>query len=146
MEPPYPGYRHTLQALQTYMDLAKKDDGEQLPGIKETCCLGRRLSRRSTAYATARLVGDLPARRKCSGWIRLIYEGPLVDAVKNFQRRHGRDPNGQIDAQTLADLNVPLEPPRPTNAIDPGAMAVAAGLVFKIAHRGEHPRISFARL
>ena len=31
-----------------------------------------------------------------------------MDAVKNFQRRHGRDPNGRIDAQTLADLNVPL--------------------------------------
>ena len=36
------------------------------------------------------------------------YEGALVDAVKNFQLRHGRYPNGRIDAQTLADLNVPL--------------------------------------
>jgi murein L,D-transpeptidase YcbB/YkuD len=31
-----------------------------------------------------------------------------VDAVKKFQGRHGRDPNGRIGAQTLADLNVPL--------------------------------------
>ena len=31
-----------------------------------------------------------------------------MDAVKTFQRRHGRDPNGRIDAPTLADLNVPL--------------------------------------
>ena len=31
-----------------------------------------------------------------------------MDAVKNFQRRCGRDPNGRIDAPTLADLNVPL--------------------------------------
>jgi L,D-transpeptidase YcbB len=30
VEPQYPGYRRTIQALQTYMDLAKKDDGEQL--------------------------------------------------------------------------------------------------------------------
>ena len=37
-----------------------------------------------------------------------VYQGPLVDAVKNFQRRHGREPDGQIAAQTLADLNVPL--------------------------------------
>ena len=32
----------------------------------------------------------------------------LVDAVKHFQLRHGRDASGRIDAQTLADLNVPL--------------------------------------
>ena len=40
--------------------------------------------------------------------IKPIYAGALVDAVKSFQRRHGRDPNGRIDTQTLADLNVPL--------------------------------------
>ena len=28
--------------------------------------------------------------------------------MKNVQRRHGRDSNGRIDAQTRADLNVPL--------------------------------------
>jgi murein L,D-transpeptidase YcbB/YkuD len=37
-----------------------------------------------------------------------IYDVALVDAVKNFQRRLGRDPNGRIDAQTQTDLNVPL--------------------------------------
>src|SRR5580658_4405202 len=31
VEPPYPGYRRTLEALQTYVQLAGKDDGEQLP-------------------------------------------------------------------------------------------------------------------
>jgi len=31
-----------------------------------------------------------------------------VDAVKNFQRRHGRDPDGRLSPQTIADLNVPL--------------------------------------
>ena len=33
---------------------------------------------------------------------------PLVDAVKNFQGRHGRTADGKITTQTLADLNVPL--------------------------------------
>ena len=54
-----------------------------------------------------RLVGDLPADANVLP-DRLIYDGPLVDAVKNFQRRHGRDVDGRIGAQTLADLNVPL--------------------------------------
>ena len=54
-----------------------------------------------------RLVGDLPADANVPA-DQPIYAGALVDAVKSFQRRHGRDPNGRIDTQTLADLNVPL--------------------------------------
>src|SRR5580658_4063557 len=36
VEPPYPGYRRTIKALQTYMELAKKDDGKELPAVKKT--------------------------------------------------------------------------------------------------------------
>ena len=31
VEPLYSGYRRTVQALQTYVELAKRDDGEKLP-------------------------------------------------------------------------------------------------------------------
>src|SRR5437660_805452 len=65
------------------------------------------LRRGSRRRRLLRLVGDLPADAAVPA-DRPTYEGVLVDAVKNFQRRHGRDPNGKIDAQTLADLNVPL--------------------------------------
>jgi murein L,D-transpeptidase YcbB/YkuD len=54
-----------------------------------------------------RLVGDLPAGANVPA-DGTVYEGPLVEAVKNFQRRHGREPDGRITAQTLADMNVPL--------------------------------------
>jgi murein L,D-transpeptidase YcbB/YkuD len=54
-----------------------------------------------------KLVGDLPAEANVPADSQ-IYEGALVDAVKIFQHRHGRDPSGRIDAQTLVDLNVPL--------------------------------------
>ena len=107
VEPPYPGYRRTIQALHTYIELAKIDDGEQLPAVKKTIEPGdaypgvRRLTR------LLRLVGDLPADANVPA-DQSIYEGALVEAVKNFQRRLGRDPNGRIDTQTLADLNVPL--------------------------------------
>src|SRR5277367_5363806 len=33
VEPQYPGYRRTIQALNMYLDLAGKDDGEQLPAV-----------------------------------------------------------------------------------------------------------------
>ncbi len=110
VEPPYPGYRRTIQALQTYLELAKEDDGEQLPppapprkaiASGDTWTGVRRLTR------LLRLVGDLPPDANVPA-DRAIYDGVLVDAVKSFQRRHGRDASGRIDAQTLADLNVPL--------------------------------------
>jgi hypothetical protein len=34
VEPPYPGYRRTLPAFQTYIELAKKENGEQLRAAK----------------------------------------------------------------------------------------------------------------
>lgn len=107
VEPPYPGYRHTLQALQTYTELAKKDDGEQLPAIKKTIVPGDAYPGLPRLTRLLKLVGDLPADANVPS-DPSIYQGALVDSVKNFQRRLGRDPSGKIDAQTLADLNVPL--------------------------------------
>jgi murein L,D-transpeptidase YcbB/YkuD len=110
VEPPYPGYRRTLQAFQTYVELAKKDDGKQLPppvAPKKTIAPGDTWLGVPRLARLLRLVGDLPAGASVAP-DRLIYDGPLVDAVKSFQRRHGRDIDGRIGAQTLADLNVPL--------------------------------------
>jgi murein L,D-transpeptidase YcbB/YkuD len=108
VEPPYPGYRRTIQALQTYMELARKDDGEQLPPLlTRTIVPGDAYPGVPRLTRLLRLVGDLTADATVPA-DRPIYEGALVDAVKSFQRRYGRDPNGRIDAQTLADLNVPL--------------------------------------
>jgi L,D-transpeptidase YcbB len=107
VEPQYPGYRRTMQALQTYMELAKKDDGEQLPATKKPIVPGDAYPGLPRLTRLLRLVGDLPASANVPS-DPAIYQGALVDAVKNFQRRLGRDPSGKIDAQTLADLNVPL--------------------------------------
>jgi murein L,D-transpeptidase YcbB/YkuD len=107
VEPPYPGYRRTIQALQTYLELAKKEDGEQLPLAKKTIVPGDTYPGVPQLTQLLRLVGDLPTEANIPA-DQTVYQGALVDAVKNFQRRHGRDPNGRIDIQTLADLNVPL--------------------------------------
>jgi L,D-transpeptidase YcbB len=109
VEPAYPGYRRTMQALQTYMTLASKDDGEQLPApaTKKPIVAGDNYPGVPRLIRLLKLVGDLPADANVQA-DPPIYEGSLVEAVKSFQRRHGRDPNGKIDAQTLTDLNVPL--------------------------------------
>jgi murein L,D-transpeptidase YcbB/YkuD len=107
VEPPYPGYRRTIQALQTYLALAKQDDGQQLPAVKKPIVPGDTYAGVPRLTQLLRLVGDLPQGADVSV-DPPIYKGALVDAVKNFQRRLGRDVTGRIDAQTVADLNVPL--------------------------------------
>lgn len=109
IEPPYPGYQRTLQALQTYIQLAKKDDGEQLPAAPKAKAIapGDSYPGVPRLIRLLRLLGDLPADASLPA-DTAVYQGPLVDAVKNFQRRHGRTPDGRLTAQTVADLNVPL--------------------------------------
>jgi len=107
VEPPYPGYQRTIQALQTYIQLAKKDDGEQLPAVTKAIAPGDSYPGVPRLIRLLRLVGDLPADASLPA-DAAVYQGPLVDAVKAFQLRLGRTPDGRITAQTLADLNVPL--------------------------------------
>ncbi len=107
VEPPYPGYRRTIQALHTYLELAKEYDEKPLPAIEKTIAPGDPYPGVPQLSRLLRLVGDLPADANVPA-DGMMYQGPLVDAVKNFQRRRGRDPDGRITAQTLADLNVPL--------------------------------------
>jgi L,D-transpeptidase YcbB len=107
VEPPYPGYRRTIQALHTYLELAKGYDGEPLPTAQKTIAPGDSYPGVPQLTRFLRLVGDLPASANAPP-DGTVYQRPLVDAVKNFQRRLGREPDGRITAQTLADLNVPL--------------------------------------
>ena len=107
VEPPYPGYRRTMQALHTYLELAKEYDGNQLPATQKTIAPGDSYPGVPQLVRLLRLLGDLPGDASVSA-NGTVYQGPLVDAVKNFQRRLGREPDGRITAQTLADLNVPL--------------------------------------
>jgi L,D-transpeptidase YcbB len=107
VEPPYPGYQRTMKALQTYLQLAKESSGTTLPDIQKTISPGDSNTGVPQLIRLLRLVGDLPADSNVSA-DGTIYQGALVDAVKNFQRRLGRTPDGRITPQTLADLNVPL--------------------------------------
>jgi murein L,D-transpeptidase YcbB/YkuD len=107
VEPPYPGYRRTIRALHTYLELAKGYDGNQLPAIQKTIAPGDSYPGVPQLIRLLRLLDDLPSDANVSA-DGTVYQGPLADAVKTFQRRLGRDPDGRINAQTLADLNVPL--------------------------------------
>ncbi|MGA8678249.1 MAG: L,D-transpeptidase family protein, partial [Candidatus Acidiferrales bacterium] len=107
VEPPYPGYRRTIQALDTYLDLAKKYNGKPLPAVAKTVAPGDSYAGVPQLAVLLPLLGDLPENANVPA-DSIVYQGPLVDAVKSFQNRHGRTPDGRIGTQTLADLNVPL--------------------------------------
>jgi murein L,D-transpeptidase YcbB/YkuD len=107
VEPPYPGYQRTIQALHSYLEFAKEYNGNQLPAIQKTIAQGDSYSGVSQLTKLLRLLGDFPADASVPT-DETVYQAPLVDAVKSFQRRHGRTADGRITAQTLTDLNVPL--------------------------------------
>jgi len=107
VEPPYPGYQRTIQALHAYLEFAKEYGGNPLPAIQKTIAPGDSYSGVPQLSKLLRLVGDLSADANVSA-DGTVYQAPLADAVRSFQRRHGRTPDGRITAQTLADLNVPL--------------------------------------
>jgi len=110
VEPTYPGYQRAIQALHSYMERAKKEDADSLslPPVQKTIGPGESYAGLPQMTRLLRLVGDLPADANVPA-DSTVYQGPLVDAVKSFQVRHGRTADGRIGAQTVADMNVPLD-------------------------------------
>jgi L,D-transpeptidase YcbB len=129
IEPPYPGYQRTLAALQKYIQYAKDYKALPLPPITKPVAPGDPYDGVPQLEKLLRLLGDLPpaaasataavtpsaadtatasAAETAAAAVTPIYQGQVVEGVKNFQRRHGRTPDGRITAQTLTDLNTPL--------------------------------------
>jgi murein L,D-transpeptidase YcbB/YkuD len=107
VEPPYAGYKRTLEALERYLDLARQDDAEQLPVPHKA--IGPESLYEGVPRLTRflRLVGDLPPDTVLPGSSK-VYGRALFEAVKRFQERHGMTSSGQLDAQTVRAMNVPL--------------------------------------
>jgi murein L,D-transpeptidase YcbB/YkuD len=107
VEPPFAGYRRTEQALARYIELASSDDGEKLPDVAKPIEPGQSYAGIPRLTRLLRLLGDLPPDAPPFSDPQ-IYGGPLVDAVKSFQRRHGLDADGRLGPATIKQLNVPL--------------------------------------
>ncbi len=107
IEPPFARYDELKKALVKYMRLAKEDDGEKLLDPHGIVFSGTTYDGVPRLARLLRLVGDLPESAVISADSRL-YDGPLVEAVKRFQKRHGLRPDGYLNVDTLEQLNVPL--------------------------------------
>lgn len=103
----YAGYRRTLLALTHYMALAREGEGDPLPPIAKAIKPGGVYPGLNALATRLQRLGDLsPADWHASG--STVYEGAVVDAIKNFQDRHGLTPNGIIDQVTYQNLATPF--------------------------------------
>lgn len=107
IEPRFGGYRRTEQALLTYTELARKDDGEKLQVPAKPIEPGQPYVSLPRLARLLRLLGDVPPQAAGAAE-RAHYDGELVEGVKRFQQRHGLDADGRIGAATVKQLNVPL--------------------------------------
>ena len=92
VEPPFLAYRRTLEALKTYLKLAREDDGEFLPLPPKPVKPGSTYSGVLRLKRLLSLLGDLPAT-ETDEVPELIYKGSLVAAVRHFQQRHRLEAN-----------------------------------------------------
>jgi murein L,D-transpeptidase YcbB/YkuD len=107
VEPQYLGYKRTMDALQAYQALVAQDHSSPLPDVVRTVKSGDAYSSIGELSQRLSLLGDLPQSAN-SGADSSVYEGPLVDAIKRFQGRHGLKQDGLINKETIAQLNTPL--------------------------------------
>jgi L,D-transpeptidase YcbB len=101
--PPGQGYARLRAARARYGEIVKRGGWPEVPPGKT---LRRGATGERVAILRARLAaeGDLAAATP-AGQDR--YDDLLADAVARFQKRHGIEPTGEVDAETLAALNVP---------------------------------------
>jgi murein L,D-transpeptidase YcbB/YkuD len=106
LEPPQPQYRELQKALIRYRAIAAKGGWPALPAS-----LRLKPGQQSGVVAALRqrlaMEGDLdPAHEKDAS---PIYDNTVVEAVKRFEERHRIKPDGILDGETVAALNVPVE-------------------------------------
>jgi murein L,D-transpeptidase YcbB/YkuD len=108
--PPYPEYDRLRKALADYRGIASRGGwGTVPPGpVVKAGDRGPRVAALRTRLANS---GDLPATagRPAGQPGADAFDAALASAVSRFQQRHGLEVTGKVDADTLAELNVPVQ-------------------------------------
>ncbi len=93
VERPHSGYRRAEVALAQYMKLAAEGDGDPVPMPAKTVRPGDTYAGIPQLVQRLHHLGDLASIDGASE-NSTLYKGPVVDAVKHFQTRHGLEPDG----------------------------------------------------
>jgi L,D-transpeptidase YcbB len=99
LNPPHPDYQRLTQALASYRAIAAKGGWGTVPPGSDLKTGGR--DPRVTALRH-RL--SIPPAGTAD-----VFDDALAAAVSRFQKRHGLEVTGEVDEETLAELNVPVQ-------------------------------------
>ncbi|MEH3047181.1 L,D-transpeptidase family protein [Sphingomonas adhaesiva] len=100
LPPPYVGYDTLVEGLERYRTIAAAGGWPVLTGTVK-------YGERGPAVARLRERLAIEDSQLSAGGDR--FDDALLEAVRRAQRRYGLNPAGQVGAQTLAALNVPVE-------------------------------------
>jgi murein L,D-transpeptidase YcbB/YkuD len=104
LAPPQEDYARLRQALASYQEIASRGGWPLVPAgpaLTKGASGDRVRLLRQRLAAT----GDLAATPQGAP---AVYDDAVVAAVAHFQNRHGLEPSGKVDADTLAEMNVPV--------------------------------------
>lgn len=107
VEPSFPAYRRTETALEHYLELEKQGDGPLVPISKKSIKPGEEYDGVSQLAERLHRLGDLPQSVTVPADSK-VYQAPLLEAVKQFQRRHGLTDDGTLGQETFRQLNKPI--------------------------------------
>jgi L,D-transpeptidase YcbB len=107
VEPPYPGYRRAVLALQRYVQLAKEEVPDPLTQVKKPVAPGQVYEGTGKLVRRLQFLGDLPPSLQVPDNSQ-SYSGDVVEGVKRFQTRHGLEAEGKLGPQTITELNRPV--------------------------------------
>lgn len=105
LRPPMVLYRRLRETLAAYRVMAEREDTGPLPTPAASVRPGEPYPALPVLATRLHLLGDLrdpPAAGSDT------LEGPVLDALRRFQSRHGLAPDGILGRATLAALNVPV--------------------------------------
>ncbi|MFP5227495.1 MAG: murein L,D-transpeptidase [Acidobacteriota bacterium] len=105
LEPPFSGYRKTLAALVRYHQLSAQEAAQMPARPRLPLRRGEKYVDLPAFAARLALLGDLAPQTEGTGE---VYEGPVLEAVKRFQVRHGIAGTGIVDLATWRALTIPL--------------------------------------
>ena len=107
VEPPFQAYKRTKAALQRYVSLEHQVSTQPLPTVDKPLKVGATYAGAAQLATLLNQLGDLPASTAPAD-NPSAFTQQLSDAVRKFQTRHGLTINGQLNKDTLAELNIPM--------------------------------------
>ena len=98
-----PAYSALKDQLNKYVDISKKGGWPQVTIRKKRLKKGTKEPEIAIIKRRLQITGDLAGNDSSS-----VFNDTLVEAIRNFQQRHGYTPTGSITDSLIKEMNVPV--------------------------------------